>query len=276
MTTALLANAVVAQNIVFQDNFNISDTTSESVLTSPTLLSGRGTGYRQDTIQYRFEGGISATGGTVSGVSVSDQKLAFSLPTDGYVRFLDVSINDDVDFAPIVGDHYEVSYKAYGTFNQPLTFSISSEKQAGRYNADQYAEYDFALRSWTNDWVVGEDGVNLYDGNSVTDSFDATAGTEYSVRIVFDERVDDASTVGITEAEASIYIDNALLDTYDIEFETDARYMQFAARTSYADTLDDLTITSFAVPELSNTTFIFSLFALSICLSRRGFYSLRA
>lgn len=271
LTTAFLTHAVVAQNVIFQDDFNIADTSSESVLTSPSLASGRGAGAKQDDIVYGF------SGGTVGGVSVSSQKLAYSLSSDGNIRFYNAS-GGEYDFASDVGNHYEISYMAHGARSHPLTFSMSSEPQTGRYNAsfDTAVQYDFGLRPWASDWTVGEDGNYLYDGNNVEDGFNARADTEYSVRIVFDERVDDLSTVGITETEASVYIDSALLGTYDIEFESDKRYMQFAARVNYDQTFDDLIISSYAIPELSNTAFIFSLFALSICLARRSLYRLRA
>ena len=214
----------------------------EADLTSPSLASGRGAGTKQDDIVYGF------SGGTVGGVSVSSQKLAYSLSSDGHIRFYNAS-GGEYDFASDLGDHYEISYMAHGAHSHPLTFSMSSEPQTGRYNAsfDTADQYDFGLRPWGSDWTVGEDGNALYDGNNVADGFNALTETEYSVRIVFDERVDDLSTVG-TETEASVYIDSALLGTYDIEFESDERYMQFSARSDYDQTFDDLIISSYAIP----------------------------
>jgi len=271
LTLAFLAHAVVAQNIAFQDNFNISEDTNSDTILTPTLSSGRGTGYSQGTIKYGLAGGFSVGNGEVSGVSVVSQKLAFgTFVNNGTIRFYNVLTNAEVNFESILGDRYEVSYKIHGAWNYPVTFSMSDTLESGGYDADVDAEYDFAIRPWGDKWRAGEDGANLFN------SSDSDADTEYSVRIVIDETVDDADTATVTEAQASVYIDDTPLGTHNIDFETNARYFQFTARAGYGHTLDDLTFASYAIPELSNTTLIFSLFALSICLSRRRFYSIRA
>lgn len=272
LSIAVLAHLVCAQTIVFEDNFNITDTDDEAVVENPSLASGRGFGVKQDKFRYNFSG-AGTTGENMEAVEIDDNKLKYSNTADTKLRLKDDS-GDELDLSPLVGAHYEISYTTNGTFNTPLAFSLSDTPQNGDYRPDIEAIYDFGLRSWTDEWVVGEDGNALYNGNDVSDEFDADRAVEYAVRVVIDERVDDVLTVGTTEANALVYIDNDLLGTFGIDFENDERFIQITSRKNSANTFDNLRILSYSIPEMSNTVLIFSFFAISFFLIRRSRYNL--
>lgn len=281
LSTAVFASVVGAQTVIFQDNFSVSDTDDASIISDPTY---RGAGTHNNAIEYSLYNG--------SFVEISDEKMTFTNrreyeddsttpPTifpgddDVHLRFVASSGSGvEFDFASYIGDKYEISYKAKGSYNSPLTFSMSDDVTTGRYNADDLSAYDLGLKSWLDEWSLGEDGDNLYNGkDSSGDDIDASRDTIYNVRILIDETIDDEET-GVTEAAASLFINDSLVGTYDIEFESGNRYLQFTAREEYLSSFDDLVIAKYTVPELSNTVLIFSFIAVSFCLIRRSHYRL--
>jgi len=275
---ALSFSTVSAQTLLFQDDFAAENTTQVDLISDPSI---RGSGSLQDDIDYQVWVGTTEFNGVSFGappeLRIHNNALDFSAGIevgsngqitstapydDRYVRF-EASDGTEFNWGPGLGKHYEISFQMHATFNSPLAFSISDTVTPGFYRPDSQPAYDFGLSTWTGTWRIGE------DGNKVESEVDqglgvATAGGSYDVRVVIDERNPEATT-------ASVFIDGSAsaLHTFDIDFENDNRYFQFTGRKHYGGTLDDLQVTSYAIPELSNFSLLTALLLLA------GLFALR-
>lgn len=253
---ALSFSTAPAQTLLFQDDFDVGDTTQVVQISDP---SSRGNGSLQDDIHYQVRvGNTEFNDGSFSSTEpelrIHGEALDFSAGLelnvhgqtaaqfgDRTVRFED-SNGIEYNWGPELGDHYEISFQLHATHNSPLAFSISDTGAVGHYLPGGQLPYDFGLSIWTGNWDIGE------DGNSQAIS-GATPAQAFDVRVVIDERNPE-------EATAAVYIDNdaTAIATLDIDFDPDAsaRYFQFFGRNHYGGTLDNLIVKSYAVPELSN------------------------
>jgi len=260
---ALSFSTASAQTILFQDNFDAGDTTLVDQISDP---SSRGNGSLQGDIHYQVRvDGTEFNGGSFGippELRIHNNALDFSAGLelnvngqtaaqfgDRTVRFED-SNGIEYNWGPELGDHYEISFQLHATHNSPLAFSISDTGAMGHYRPDGELPYDFGLSTWTGNWRIGEDGLS----QSISG---ATKAQAFDVRVLIDERG--------PQATASVFIDNSesALHTFDIDFDNSERYFQFYGRNNYGGTLDDLQVTSLAIPELSNFSLLTALLLLT-------------
>lgn len=254
----ICANDVESATVIFEDHFEQADTNIAAEIASP---SQRGSGQNQSVIKYLFRGNIAinSDGSTAhNAIRIANHALDFSTglktnknqqikapDTNGngspgpFIRdlaFIDSTSGSEFNWAPLLGNHYEISFQMQATFNAPLAFSISDVVTLGRYNPHVQKVYDFGLSNWAKNWVMGSDGNYT--------SKDAVAGAQpaktYILRIVVDERA--------SVPTAQVYANEVLIKTLTINFEKTARYFQFNARDGYGGTLDALIIKRLAPP----------------------------
>lgn len=256
------ANDVESATIIFEDHFEQADTNIAAEIASPAQ---RGDGQIQGEIKYLFRGDVTINSqGDIkhNAIRIANHALDFSTglktnknhqikapDTNGngspgpFIRdlaFINCTSESEFNWAPLLGNHYEISFQMQATFNAPLAFSISDVVTLGRYNPHMQKVYDFGLSNWAKNWVMGSDGNYT--------SKDAVAGAQpaktYILRIVVDERV--------AVPTVQVYVNEVLIKSLAINFEKTARYFQFNARDGYGGTLDALIIKRLA-PHASAT-----------------------